>query len=96
MTLVVHKYDLGPQEAAQYEIDGYEALVRRGVTMDLAVQARRVCLWRLVEDSEDEYRVRYLVRGTGDPVPYDCIPVGTVHSTAGGVSLCWHFFEQRV
>lgn len=57
----------------------------------VAEQHGRPTMWALVDDEHTVHTFRFLIRGTGHPVPYGVGHVGTFFAGA----FVWHVFRQE-
>lgn len=60
--------------------------------LHVAMQGSKPCLWAAVSPDAERVPRRFMVRGTGQPIPEDGRYVGTLHSPP----YVWHLFMGDV
>jgi len=75
----------------QVPIDGTIKLPLGATVLHVGEQAQSVCLWALVDTNQPLVGRRFMLVGTGHPIPETATYHGTGHIMIGG--LVFHVFE---
>ena len=84
MARTVWKFELGLEDKGDVDMPVGAHII------DVRMQNGVPCIWAIVDSEGDRETRRFLIAGTGWPLPGAGRHVGTVHTDRG---LVWHIFD---